>query len=99
LSLQAKTELTIASGAVTVTRGFHTIDTEGDAASDDLDTINGGEDGAVLVIRPVHTDRTVVVKHNTGNIVLQSGADITLDDSTDKCTLIYDADLAKWIDL
>jgi hypothetical protein len=98
-SLQAKTELTIASGAVTVTRGFHTIDTEGDAASDDLDTINGGEDGAVLVIRPVHTDRTVVVKHNTGNIVLQSGADITLDDSTDKCTLIYDADLAKWIDL
>jgi hypothetical protein len=97
LSLQAKTELTIASGAITVTRAFHTIDTEGDAASDDLDTIDGGEDGMILVIRPVHADRTVVVKDGSGN--LQLNGDFTMDDASDTLTLIYDADLSKWVEL
>ncbi len=35
LSLDTPTELTIASNAVTVTRSFHDVDTEGDAATDD----------------------------------------------------------------
>ena len=44
-------ELTISSGAVTVTGVSHTIDTESDAAADDLVTINGGADGQILTIR------------------------------------------------
>lgn len=97
LRLLNKTELTIASGAVTATRGFHTIDTESDAASDDLDTVNGGEDGDVLVIRANHTDRTVVAKDGTGNLALNG--DCTLDASSDTLTLIYDGDLSKWVEL
>jgi hypothetical protein len=39
LNTSSITELTIASGSVTVTGPIHTVDTEGDAASDDLDTL------------------------------------------------------------
>lgn len=95
--LHQKAELTIASGVVAATRSFHTIDTESDGASDDLDTINGGTDGDILVIRAVHTDRTVVAKDGTGNLYLEG--DCTLDSSSDTLTLIYDGDLAKWVEL
>lgn len=90
-------ELTIASGAVTRTAYHHTIDTESDAASDDLDTINasGATAGRALIIRPAHTDRTVVVKHGTGNIYLNGGVDFSMD-STEKLTLlIYDG--TNWL--
>ena len=89
------TELTIASGVITATRGYHLVDTESDGASDDLATINGGVDGMILVIRPAHTDRTVVVKDGTGNI--QGPGDVTLDNSQDTCTLIYDGALTAWL--
>lgn len=83
-------ELTIASGSVTATRSNHTIDTESDAASDDLDTIGVGSlsDGALLFIRAINTGRTVVVKHNTGNIQLWNAADYTLDDDIKSLFLI-----------
>ena len=64
----AASELTIASGTVTITQSLHRIDTEGDAAIDELDTISGSADGKLLAIRAEHADRTVVIKHNTGNI-------------------------------
>ena len=64
LAFVEATELTIAAGVVTATNNYHTIDTAGDIASDDLDTItisgNIGE-GSVLVNRPDHTDRTIVI--------------------------------------
>lgn len=90
-------ELTISSGAITITGANHTIDTESDAASDDLDTINGGVDGAVLVLRAANAARTVVLKHNTGNIVTPDGADITLDETSKVVTLVYDAELSDWL--
>jgi hypothetical protein len=90
-------ELTIASGAITVTQACHTVDTQGDAASDDLDTINGGTNGMLLFIRPENDARTVVVKHGTGNIWISGGADVTLDDVRDLIALVYDG--TKWSDL
>lgn len=80
LNLGAATELTIATGAVTITQSHHTIDTEGDASTDDLVTISGGTEGDHLWIRPADGARTVVVKHGSGNIVTRSGADYTLDE-------------------
>lgn len=84
-------ELTIASGAVTAYSGYHTIDTEGNAATDDLDTINeptnGVDDGAILVIRPESSARTIVAKDGTGNLRL--AGDFTMDDSVDMLTLIW----------
>jgi hypothetical protein len=90
-------ELTIATGAVTVTGAFHTIDTESDAASDNLDTISGGADGQVLQIRADNDARTVVVKHNTGNIYNPGAADISLDNYYNVLNLRYDGTLTKWV--
>jgi hypothetical protein len=88
IALGAASELTISGGIVTKTQSYHTIDTEADGATDDLDTINGGSAGDILIFSPNHTDRTVVVKTGTGNILCD--ADITLDTSTEYVVLIYD---------
>jgi len=94
------TELTIVAGVVTATNNYHTIDTAGDIASDDLDTItisgNIGE-GSLLFIRPDHDGRSIVIKHDTGNISCAGQADITLDDIEDYAILIYDETLTKWL--
>ena len=96
LDFAASTELTIATGAVTVTQNWHTVDTEADAASDDLDTINGGADGYVLILHPNNDTRTVVLRHNVGNILCVGNANLTLDDAHDIVILTYDGTLAKW---
>lgn len=75
-------ELTISSGSVTPARRHHSVDTESDAATDDLDTLATSSltVGAEVILRAEHTDRTVVVKHNTGNMLLDGDADFSLDD-------------------
>jgi hypothetical protein len=67
LNLKDPTELTLSSGAVTVTQSFHNIDTEGDAGVDDLDTINGGTLGDKIILIPADPSRVVWVT-NDGNI-------------------------------
>ena len=83
------TELTIAAGVVTKTKAYHDIDTEADAASDELDTINGGSEGEIIVIRAENAARTVVCKHGTGNLDLQ-GYDIYLTDTDQFLMLMHD---------
>ncbi|MEK9751636.1 MAG: hypothetical protein VW338_00270, partial [Rhodospirillaceae bacterium] len=83
-------ELTIATGAIVPNRSHHTVDTESDAASDDLDTITNTSmaASAILILRASHTDRTVVIKHGTGNIYLVGNIDFSLDD-TDKVIVLH----------
>ena len=100
LELNASTELTIASGVIAPTQNFHRVDTQADAASDDLDTItlpSDASDGYLLFLRAEHASRTVVVKHNTGNIMMAGNNDLALDDTHDVATLIYDSNLTKWL--
>jgi hypothetical protein len=97
ISPTAATELTIASGSITVTQLYHTVDTQSDASSDDLDTIAGGAEMDWLIIRPDHDARSIVVKHDEDNISCMGQADITLDDVEDCCLLFYDAGLTKWL--
>ena len=80
-------ELTIASGVVTATASFHSVDTEADASTDDLDTINGGSEGAVLYIIPASSARNVVLKDSTGN--LKMAGDFSLTSIRDTITFIY----------
>ena len=94
-NLGAQSELTIATGVVTATKSYHSIDTQSDAASDDLDTINGGSEGMTLVIRANNDARTVVAKDATGN--LQLAGDMTLDNTHDTLTLLYNG--TAWIEL
>ena len=80
--------LTIASGTVIPTVGSHAIDTEGAAASDNLDyiTYTNMPDGRLLLIHSVNSARVVVVRHaqgGAGQIVLQSGTDLSLRDSNE----------------
>jgi len=99
LGLGAPTTLTIATGAVTATRSYHKIDTEAAAASDDLDTINGGVDGNILILRCVASARDVVVRDNAGNIQLAGGVNFTLGNLRDRLVLQYDAEAAEWLEL
>lgn len=82
-------ELTIASGSITPTKLFHNVDTEANAASDDLDTIvttylNIGD---VITLVANNTARTVVLKTGTGNITLPK--DISLDSTNDSIQLLW----------
>jgi hypothetical protein len=86
--------LTIASGAVTATQNFHTIDTESSTTTDDLDTINGGNDGAILYLSAASGARTVVLKDLTGNI--DGPGDITLDNAGDMAHLIFNSASSTW---
>jgi hypothetical protein len=88
IALESAVELTISSGAVTKSQAYHSIDTEGDASEDDLDTISGTSEGEIIIIRAEHADRTVVLKNGTGNLIL--GGDIYLDDTDKHVILISD---------
>ena len=81
---KAETTLTIASGAITVTVGKHLIDTEGEAATDDLFTINGLDNGNNLRLRLVDSARHVVIKSvaNGGQFFSADGNDLELTDSS-----------------
>lgn len=99
LALGSPSELTISSGAITVTTSYHRVDTEGDAASDNLDTINGGVAGMLLVVRTAHDDRDVQILHGTGNILLDGSTDRTLTVTGMTFHCIYDSILGKWLEL
>lgn len=89
-ALDAPTELTISSGAITKTGNYHSIDTESDAVSDDLDTISGGSAQDELILYAVNDARTVVIKNGTGNIFTYSGNDISLDEDHKRIHLVSD---------
>ena len=84
-SSNAGNELTIANGAVTITSSVHTIDTESDAAVDDLDNINGGVDGTILILCTAANSRDVTFKDGTGNLEL--AGDFTASIRSDIITL------------
>ena len=93
------TVLTIASGAVTMTKSNHTIETESGASSDDLDTINGGSDGYIITIRTNSGSRIPTVKDTAagGNLLLES--DFIMNAQDDTITLMYVGAFSKWVEI
>jgi len=96
LEFAAATELTIATGVITVTQNWHTVDGESDA-DDLLVTINGGAEGKVVFLRAENDARQITLDHLAGNIHCVGGRDIVLDDDEDYAILIYDLGLLKWL--
>lgn len=90
------TELTINAGQITPTQSFHTVDTEADAATDDLSTIAGGATGQILVLKSAVDARNVVVRDGV-NIALAASTDFTLENADDSIVLIYTG--TKWMEL
>ena len=91
------TVLTIAAGAITVTKSYHIIDGQGGAA-DNLDTINGGVAGMKLTLTAIDDATTITVRDGAGNIELQGGANHAMGTRRAKTYLFYDAVEAKWVE-
>lgn len=89
LQYTTPTEKTISTGIITVDQTLHSVDTEGDAASDDLVTISGMSEGQVLILEIENTSREVVIK-DTGNIDLHS-TEFFLKNAGDRIAFIGDS--------
>lgn len=94
LNIGAATEVTISAGVITATKSDHLVDTEADAASDDLVTINGGVIGNILFVQAADSGRTVVCKDGTGNMLL--AGDFSLDSGQDVLMLKFEGSV--WIE-
>ncbi len=75
--------LAIAGGVLTPTRSLHFVDTETQAATDDLTNITPGDypEGAILTLLPAAAGRDVTYKHaagGQGQLILLDGVDITV---------------------
>lgn len=95
LNLQPEIELTIAAGVIDVAKTYHTVETQSGDPSDDLDTVDGGITGDIVLLRPADTTHTVVAKDGAGNLALSG--DFTMDDDLDTLLLLYDG--AVWIEI
>jgi hypothetical protein len=85
-------ELTIASGSITPTTSYHSVDTESDAATDNLDTIatTNATNGDILILCAENVARTVVVRDNatgSGNIYLDAATSFSMDHARDRLVL------------
>lgn len=96
LTLAGVSTLTIAGGVITITGNRHLVDTESAAASDNLDTINGGAAGLITLLRIADDGRNVVITQ-AGNILTPTGGSVTLDTTGQFALLVYDAGLSKWL--
>jgi hypothetical protein len=92
--------LTIASGLIVVTDTWHTVDTEGDAPSDNLAGAYGSHEGSLLLISPADDARTIVVKHNDvaegvdgTRFFMADNADASMSNLDDAMLFVWRGDL------
>lgn len=88
---------TIASGVITITGGssYIAVATEGAAPTDDLDTINGGQEGDIIIVTAFSGSNDVVLKDGTG---LRLSADCILDSAEDTIMLMKHT-LGFWVEI
>ena len=84
-------------GNITVTHNFHTVS---HGATDNVNNvnlinINGGVDGAILVLKQTSNDKDVNLIDNTGNLRL--AGDFQMNNGNDTITLMYSGD--KWFEI
>lgn len=94
------TELEIISEAITVTQSYHTIETQGGAGTDNLDTISGGAAGDLLFLQAADAAHTVTVRHNgggTGNIRFWDSGNLDLDETYKILAFLFDGTTWNYI--
>ena len=92
--------VTISGGVVSSTDGVVVrVNTEGSAATDDLNSITQEDDGQLMILRANTNGQTVVVKDGVGNIELANNEDVVLDDVRKTVTLVYVQVLSDWIEV
>ena len=93
----AVSNLTISSGAVTPATAAHSVDTEHEDSSDDLDRIAVTEhpEGRILMLSCADNSRSVTLKHGMGGwgqVLLNDESDLVLSDTRDRIVLQRKAD-------
>ena len=95
------TELTLdTNGAITITQNFHTVDTFGDAASDEIVTINGGFANQIITIWAANASRDIVIPLQaspSANGVYNNTIAFTMNITQDRAQLMFDDSLGYWI--
>ena len=96
-NLKFISELTIASGEITVTGSFHSVDTQNDDATDNLDTINGGQvEGNIIMLKSANDGRDTTITESGNCLVSGSAALIT---TADTWMARWDAGRSKWCEI
>lgn len=101
--LGAETDLTIASGAVTVTKSYHSIVVEGGAGSgaDSLDSAAGGAEGMLLVLKPNTSGAadqvTITDGTGAGAFILSGGVNFVMDHVDDRIMFIHNG--TEWVEM
>lgn len=101
LTLGDPGEVIIATGVIVVSKSYYLVDTEAAAAADNLDRIEGGVDGAILVLQAVNSTHTVTVREvvSPGNISLDVAGDFSLTHRDDTIMLIWNDVTEYWCEL
>lgn len=105
-----KQSLIISGGVITPLRNslinLITVDTEGGAATDLLDTITGTNfvDGDILILVGLSESKVTTLTNNVGNIILANGLSFSTGATalylkTYKITLQYNVSAAKWYEI
>jgi hypothetical protein len=96
-------EKTISGGSITVSSSRHTVDTQADATTDNLDVINGATaDNQLLILSAQSSTRTVVVRDDgvsAGNIALAGSAAFSMGVRADMIGLMWNSALSLWVEL
>jgi len=100
----APESIEIASGVITPAASpFLIVDTEADAASDDLDRVVNTNIGAkTIILKCESSARPVTLRHNqsgTGKLRLTNGTTAVLDNTAKMITFYYDTPNNQWIEL
>ena len=100
LKMKLAVELTISSGSVAVTQMWHTIDTEGDASTDDLTNATGGATGELLYLESVNSTHDVTIKDSSGGAgAFRTNGDFTLSQTLDTFTCMNYAVADEWLEI
>lgn len=88
--LPTTSELTISGGEITLALAparfrSHKVDTQNNAATDDLDTINNGRAGELLMLMATDSARTIVAKDGSGLVL---GSDFFMDNMADRLLIV-----------
>lgn len=77
-------EKVINNGNISITNCFDCeIDTEGNAATDNLDYINDVDEGTTFRIRTSFYNRDITIRHNVGNIYVEGKMNCSLNSEAD----------------
>lgn len=93
----------ISTGVITIQRGYNIVDTEGAAATDNLDTIAIGAmasgpaigEGSIIVLQPASASRIVTARSGVGNLSL--AGDFVFSSTDHRLTLMYYG--SDWVEI